>query len=147
MSYGGIRPLGSGAVNEYAITLPFRLNKLGVIDSTTNTSRIIADRVRTALSTNKGERVFRPEYGSALADELQNPLNTTPEAIHSAISDVFTQSLPNLTLQDVQVDQDELEARAKVTIFYQLPNQDVEQIQLSGFVRITENTTATEVNR
>lgn len=50
-------------VVELAISLPFKIDSLGVVAATADQDKIWADKVRSVIGTALGQRVFRPSFG------------------------------------------------------------------------------------
>jgi len=120
-----------------AISLPFRIDGYGRVTATSDPSKIWADRVRSVLMTSLGERLMRPEFGSAVSEEVFDILDEVPELTYAAVSDAFTQFLPRLRLEDVQAtQQDEENGSISLEISYQLPDLVQDPVTQTVSVRI-----------
>lgn len=106
-----------------AISLPFRIDGYGRVGSTTDPSKIWADRVRSVIMTNVGERLMRPGFGSTVAEEVYDTLDEIPELTYAAVAQAFSDFLPRLQFNDVQVvSEDEQNGEISLEILYTLPD-------------------------
>ena len=106
-----------------AISLPFRIDGYGRVASTTDPSKIWADRVRSVLMTTFGERIMRPGFGSSVAEEVYDILDEVPELTYSAVSQAFSDFLPRLQFNDVQiVSEVEGDGTISLEVIYTLPD-------------------------
>lgn len=112
-------------VAEMAISLPFTVSTYGSVSTTTEQTKIWADRVRGAIGTMLGERVMRPNYGSKIPHEMFNLETETLKNLENEISDVFFRELPLLSLTSVEVSFDENENIISAEVVYALPNDQI----------------------
>lgn len=106
-----------------AISLPFRFDGYGTIASTSDLSRIWADKVRTVVSTYPGERVMRPTFGARLPDNLFEAIEDTEELVVTDITDAFTEWLPEVTFEGVSIEEsDEPNGVVQISVNYTIPN-------------------------
>lgn len=120
-----------------AISLPFRIDGYGRVASTTDPSKIWADRVRSVLMTTIGERVMRPFFGSTVTEEVYDILDEVPELVFAAVSQAFSEYLPRLTFNDVQVVQeDEEDGYLFLEISYTLPDLVQDPVTQNVSIRI-----------
>ena len=110
---------------EVAIALPFTLTSYGSIGTTTDQSKIWADRVRSVIGTTLRERVMRPTFGTTITHAFMETQDTASISITSEVSSAFALLLPNLTLNSVDTSVDEYSGEVSATISYSLPNNDV----------------------
>jgi phage baseplate assembly protein W len=106
-----------------AMSLPFRIDGYGRVASTSDPSKMWADRVRAVLMTSLGERIMRPMFGSTLTDEVYDIMDEVPELTFSAVSQAFADFLPRLDFNDViVVEESEEEGIVSLEITYTLPD-------------------------
>ena len=123
--------------NETAITLPFTIDPYGKVGSTTDQTKIWADRVLSVIGTMLRERVMRPSFGTVIPYAMFNDVTSAKSEIDSEINSAFTLQLPLLKLISVDTTVDEYTNILSVMITYELPNQTVVEtnvgvISLSG---------------
>lgn len=121
---------------EVAISLPFSINARGGVASTTDQSKIWADRVRSALGTVRGERLFRAGYGSLFPLDVLNTEDTIKDSIIQDISETFSATLPALTLDEVIVQPGEGSETLYIEVVYSLPNEEKIRTEI-GLVTIS----------
>jgi phage baseplate assembly protein W len=85
------------------LSLPFRIDGYGRVASTTDPSKINADRVRSVLMTSIGERVMRPTFGSFLPQTSFESFDEVVETAEETIVQAFAQFLPDLTFEGISV--------------------------------------------
>lgn len=107
---------------ERAMQLPFTLTKSGVVAATADPEKIWEYRVKTALGTSIGERLFRPTYGLALTDIEFNTESIAREILLREIETAFANNLDNLTLDNVDFSFDRGTGVLSVIVGYYLPN-------------------------
>jgi phage baseplate assembly protein W len=106
-----------------AISLPFRIDGYGRVTSTTDPSKIWADRVRSVLMTSFGERIMRPGFGSSMSDEVYDVLDEIPELTYAAVARAFADFLPRLQFNDVVLlSEEEENGIVSLEISYTLPD-------------------------
>lgn len=106
-----------------AISLPFRIDGYGRVASTTDPSKIWADRVRSVLMTSFGERIMRPGFGSSVPEEVYDILDEVPELTYAAVAQAFSDFLPRLQFNDVQiVSEEEGDGTISLEVIYTLPD-------------------------
>lgn len=138
-------PATQASKKEVAIKLPFSINQFGVVNFTNNQNQIVADRVRTVLSTAFGERIYRDDFGTNLANDLYNPVGTVADLVVSEVNKAFDVWLTTLTLLEVRVREDEFSGTINVEVDYQLPNLEIDTVEISGIATINDDGTITEV--
>jgi len=110
---------------EYAISLPFSVDAYGKISSTTEQSKIWADRVRSVLGTTLRERLLRPTFGTLIPYALFNTETGAVSQVEAEVSKAFSQQLSLLSLQKVNVTVDQYTNVLTVEAIYGLPNNEV----------------------
>jgi len=115
---------------ERAIILPFSVDATGSIYSSSNQPVIWQSRVTTAVLTEIGERVFRPEYGGNIKTSLFQSNEDAINIASASVREVFTKFLKPLVLNDVKATIDQQEGVLSLTIDYTLPNQEKVQTSL-----------------
>lgn len=83
------------------IGFPFRFDGFGKVSTTSDMSRVWADRVRAVVSTYPGERLMRPDYGTAVPDDLFSAVYSSPEFIDAQVANAFATWLAEVTLVGV----------------------------------------------
>ena len=110
---------------EYAISLPFSVDSYGKVASSTDQSKIWADRVRSVLGTTIRERVMRPNFGTLIPFALFNTETGAVSQVEAEVSKAFAQQLGLLNLQNVNVTVDQYTNVLTVEAIYGLPNNEV----------------------
>ena len=118
---------------EKAISLPFSIDTFGSVGTTTEQSKVWADRVRSVLGTSLRERVMRPTFGTLIPFSLFNNVENAIVEIKEEVTRAFSRQLKLLTLKDTFVEQDFYTNSLKVTVTYSLPNQETNKTSI-GFV-------------
>lgn len=125
---------------ERAIILPFSVDASGSILSSNDQKQIWQSRVVTAVMTELGERVFRPNYGGTIKSSLFENDADASTIIAGSVKDVFNKYLVNLVLINVSTSIDQQEGVLSVTIDYALPNKDKAQVSFkTGVIDRTGN--------
>lgn len=105
-----------------AISLPFRLDGYGRIATTSDTARIWADRARSVVSTQPGERVMRPTFGCSLPEDVLSAMDATPALVEAQVQDSFATWLPELTFTGLDVvEMSEADGEISVNVTYEVP--------------------------
>lgn len=105
-----------------AISLPFRVDGYGRVAATTDPSRVWADRVRTVVSTNPGERVMRPTFGCPTPENLFEAMSTVPEVVEADVREAFDDWLPLLSFEGLDVNYEaEQNGEIEVNLAYTVP--------------------------
>ena len=115
---------------ERAIVLPFSVDSSGSILSSNDQRVIWQSRVISAVMTEIGERVFRPQYGGRIKSSLFQAESDATRIVNESVAEVFTNFLPALVLNNVSATMDEQEGTLSLTISYTLPNKDKGQVSL-----------------
>lgn len=110
---------------EVAISLPFAIDNYGKVGSTTEQSKIWADRVRSVIGTSLRERVMRPAFGTIIPFALFETTETAELEIQNEIKGAFSVFLPTLLLHEVTVTFDEPNNTINAAVVYALPNDEV----------------------
>jgi phage baseplate assembly protein W len=97
------------------IAFPMRVDHTGSIAMVTGPEDI--DRsIVMVLSTAKGERLMRPQFGCAIWDQLFEPINAnTLGLMAQGVRDAINQWEPRVELEDVKTSSDD-DAQGKVLI-------------------------------
>ena len=115
---------------ERAIVLPFSVDSSGTILSSNDQRVIWQSRVTSAVLTQIGERVFRPEYGGNIQGAVFQTLDDAASLAAASVQEVFGLYLKALVLDKVQTSLNQQEGTISLTIDYTLPNQDKGQVSL-----------------
>ena len=114
--------------NESAISLPFSIDPYGKVSSTTSQSKIWQDRVLSVIGTTLRERVMRPAFGTLVPYAMFDSEDDAQAEVRNEISQAFRQQLGLLTLDKVVVNFDEYTNQISVSVTYDLPNKQSEQV-------------------
>lgn len=105
-----------------AISLPFRIDGYGRVATTSDMYKVYADRVRSLVSTHRGERVMLPGYGANVVRGLFDTLGTVPELMDIEVSAAFSDWLPELTYKGIDlVAEDAPNGETRVAVNYEVP--------------------------
>jgi phage baseplate assembly protein W len=132
------------APKPVAVSLPFSFDAFGNVAVTTSQEKIWGDRVRVAVGTALGERVFRPDYGTTIPQALFDSPDAVKEVIEQDISSVFAQFLPALSFSEVIVDYDSMQNIIAVEVLYSLPGEDELENVTIGVATLSGNNPITE---
>ena len=88
------------------IAFPMRVDHTGAIAMVSGPEDI--DRsIAMVISTARGERLMRPEFGCAIWDQLFEPINeNTLGLMAEAVRDALAQWEPRITVEDVSTEAD-----------------------------------------
>lgn len=137
--------MGRQIMAETAISLPFSINSYGSVASTTEQSKIWADRVRFVIGTNLQERILDPQFGTLVPEAFMQTQEEASSLIISEVERAFPSQLELLSLQDVSVSFDEYTNTITVNIIYSLPNGEVTDTAV-GVTYISENNISVQEN-
>ena len=106
-----------------AIGFGFPLNGDAVFVPTYFTRDQIKANMVNYLLTNKGERVFRPNFGPNLRDLLfENILDITTEELKNTIQTDIVRFFPNVEIKEIQFDNVPDTNTVNFTLVYQIVN-------------------------
>jgi hypothetical protein len=130
-------------ISESAITLPFRFTAAGNVQVETTQEAIWGDRVKAALGTIQGERLFYADFGTKIPATAWDTRSVMAEVIPEAVNDMFASLFPTLILDDVTASVEEATNTIYVDVVYRLPNQETVRTQtgiatLSGIYPLYE---------
>lgn len=108
--------------NEVAISLPFTIDPYGKVGSTQSQQKIWQDRVLSVIGTTLRERVMRPDFGTIIPYALFDGVETATSEVEAEVRTAFSRQLRHLNLDKVEAVVDEVTNVLKVTITYDLPN-------------------------
>jgi len=117
---------------ERAIVLPFSVDASGSILSSNDQNKIWQTRVISAVMTELGERVFRPQYGGSIKASLFESSDSADAGIKRSVANTFTSSLQTLTLSNITTAMDSQLGTISVTIYYKLPNGASDQVSIKA---------------
>lgn len=123
---------------EQAISLPFTILPNGSVATTTDQSKIWADRVLSVIGTQPGERVHQPSFGSKIHEQVFGSVDAAQSGVTQAVEQAFMLHLPMLTLGEVKFAYDESQSALVINVSYYLPNDEVNEITV-GAVTIDGN--------
>lgn len=109
-------------MSETTISLPFSIDPYGKISTTTDQSKIWADRVRSVIGTAVKERVMNPEFGTRIPYTAFETQEEADLRIEDEARTAFLQQLPLLSLQSVSSAFDEYTGIITLEVVYALPN-------------------------
>jgi phage baseplate assembly protein W len=117
---------------ERAIVLPFSVDASGSILSSNDQNKIWQTRVISAVMTELGERVFRPQYGGSIKSSLFESSDLADANIKKSVASTFTSSLQTLTLSNITTAMDSQLGTISVTIYYKLPSGAYDQVSIKA---------------
>ena len=114
-----------------AISYPFTLSPLGVLQSTSNSVKIYTDRLLTLLSTSTGQRPMLPEYGTDVLRALYENDNQLTPSITQAVKSAVAIWIPEIEIAEINVSLPEEDGFASVEILVRLPNSTLTTLTVS----------------
>lgn len=114
-----------------SISVPFRFNEFGQVETSVNESKFWKDQILLTLMTRFGERVMRPEFGSNIGNIVFESVSVAAESAVSTISVTFNTLLPKLRLIDSQVEVVDDSDTLEITIIYEVPSGNRETITVN----------------
>lgn len=113
---------------------PLQQSNDGYFDKTYTTLEHTRANIINVLSTKKGERLARPEFGTNLEELLFEPMSQQLESdIREEINSAVNRSLPYVTIENLAVSRDEDKKVASVEIEFTtpfLPKEQEENLEL-----------------
>lgn len=103
------------------LAIPMYLNNISSFGVTQTYEDLWRQRVLSVLCTPKGTRAMRPYFGTAAQSVLFENYSTARGYIAGIVGSAFSDYLPELTLQTVEVAEGD-DGALVVDIWYQLPN-------------------------
>ena len=110
---------------EIALSLPFSIDPYGSVSTTTEQSKIWADRVRFVIGTNLRERILDPEFGTLIPSAFMQTVDDSNSMIETEVERAFQSQLELLTFDKVELSFDEYTGTTSVSIIYGLPNGEI----------------------
>jgi len=111
------------SINRKAIGVGLPFNAPGVFRSTYITRDSIKSNLMNFYSTNLGERVFNPFFGSQLQNQVfENITNLTTDSIRKIVIDEVNKFFPFVGIQQVDIKLSEDSNTIEITIKYQVQN-------------------------
>jgi phage baseplate assembly protein W len=118
---------------ELTISLPFKLNSYGSINTTIDYNKIWLDRVLSVVGTAVRERVMQPTIGTYITEVIFDNQDTAQAEIQKELENAFVRQLSNLNLISTQTNFDSSTGVLSITLTYALPNKEVVNTVI-GFV-------------
>lgn len=85
------------------------------------TTRSVEESIWIILRTDLGERVYRPNFGSRLAELAFAPLNSqTLLLLRLYVQEALEMWEPRIVLEEVRTDPDPVRGRVDISIYYRL---------------------------
>jgi len=112
-------------MSEKTISLPFLIDPYGRVASTQSQSKIWSDKVKSVLGTTLRERVMRPNFGTLIPYSLFNTETTAVSEIETEVTKAFVEQLSLLTLEKVNVTNDQYTNVLTIEVTYGLPNDEI----------------------
>jgi|TARA_R110000803_G_scaffold41633_3_gene89418 phage baseplate assembly protein W len=110
-----------------AVGFGFPLNGNAVFVPTYNTRDQIKANMINYLLTNRGERIFKPNFGANLRSLLfENILDITLEDLKSTIQNDLSIYFPNVEIQEIQFNNEPDNNTVNFTLTYQIYNFGIE---------------------
>jgi phage baseplate assembly protein W len=105
-----------------AISFPYTFDPFGVVDTSSDQTKIYQDRILTLLSTIKGERPMRPTYGTDVAKAMFENQGNAKKSIDQAIRSAISQWIPEVEIANVNVTLFDESGRVGVEVNVVLPD-------------------------
>ena len=112
-----------------AISYPFIIDVDGVVEKTSDTSKIYLDKVVTLLSTHVGQRPFYPDYGVDWTTSFFENENVASSAIPNAIRIAVSRWIPEVSIEDIKLPA-LTDGVQKVEIAVKLPSGNVASLKI-----------------
>lgn len=113
------------------LKFPLQLDSYGAFATTSSYSEIWKQRVSAALSTLKGTRVMRPEYGITVDNVLFMNSMGSVDTVSGMVEDVFRTDLPELRLVKIEEFSDSSSGALTVNVQFALPNKQSVETKIS----------------
>lgn len=105
------------------IKLPFNNKNKGLFESSYNTIEQIQSNFKNLLLTGKGERLFNPNFGTRIIQLLFNPMiDSLSDNIRDDIIETTQLWIPEISIQKIDIAQDNREKSLSIKIFYIIKN-------------------------
>lgn len=128
-----------------AISYPFTLDSVGVVEPTEVVTKIYLDRVLTLLSTNIGQRPMLQDYGTNVMRALFENDNDFPAAVDQAIRQAVGIWIPEISINQITISPPGEDGTATVDIVIELPNSLLTSLSINTAIFNIDGTiTATE---
>lgn len=128
-----------------AISYPFTLDGLGVLNSTSDPRKVYLDRLLTLLSTSPNQRPMLPDYGTDVLQALYENGNNLETSISQAVKKAVAVWMPEINVEQVLVSVPDEDGIAEVEIIIKLPNDLITTLSIStaifnidGTITVTE---------
>lgn len=116
------------------VNYPIRRSEDGFFDKTFTTVEHVKANLINVLSTSRGERVMRPDFGTRLEEFLFEPMTPQTEAeLQSEIESVVDRFLPYVTVEDILVDQFEEDGVVRLEVRFStffIPDDEDENVEI-----------------
>ena len=117
-------PIDSIARKAVGVSLPF--NGPAVFNPTFTTREQTKSNLINYLLTNRGERVFNPNFGADLRALLfEQILDRTTDDLKARIQDDISLFFPNVIILEIQFDNQPDNNEINFTLTYQIENFDI----------------------
>lgn len=128
-----------------AISFPYTLDGLGILQSTSDPRKVYLDRLLTLLSTSPNQRPMLPEYGTDVLQALYENGNNLETSISQAVRKAVSVWMPEISVEQVLVSLPDQDGIAEVEIVIKLPNDLLTTLSISTAIFNIDGTiTATE---
>ena len=128
-----------------AISFPYTLDGLGVLQGTSDPRKVYLDRLLTLLSTSPNQRPMLPEYGTDVLQALYENGNNLETSISQAVRKAVSVWMPEISVEQVLVSLPDQDGVAEVEIVIKLPNDLLTTLSIStaifnldGTITVTE---------
>jgi phage baseplate assembly protein W len=133
-------------ISERSISLPFRITSFGNVGSTDSEEKLWADRVMSVVATMRGERLYRPTFGTTIPKNVLDTQSSVEATIQRELLTAFSVFLPALSLSGLEVVFDKSQSSATVQVSYELPNRNI-SATVNAVVVIDGNAPIVEENK
>jgi phage baseplate assembly protein W len=105
------------------ISLPFRFDGYGRVATTSDMSKIWADRVRSVISTALGERIMRPNFGTPTPLWLFHSTEAIESVLDVDVASAFATWLPALKYQGLTYTPVDDTGEVQIDVLYATPER------------------------
>jgi phage baseplate assembly protein W len=115
-------------MNSSVVSLPFKFNEFGQVNTTIDSKTMWRDRVLMVLLTRFSERLMIPSFGSDIASTVFENADLASEIATKTISIAFNKWLSSLELKGITPVYDYTTGTLEVTLLYTLPSGETDTV-------------------
>jgi len=108
--------------DTYVVKLPFNISSNGKIGTILDSSLLLwKQKVLSLLSTGSNERIWYREHGINMYELLFETSTTVVEDFQVAVAEMFNSWLPELTLVDFSIKNNDMYGELRIGLTYKTP--------------------------